>query len=1271
MQHYECKPESLLFVLARIEWDPGGDPTHDIVTDMLVDGGATNNFIALAEVERLGLTSRIQHHVRDVTQGNGTFRTIGTIVLNITVNNKHRYEDTIFRVVPRFSLPAVLGIGWLRTAHAILDFSKSPGDDGYLPGSELRLPEQPDTSAPRPIILSEKNKHVAIEMLNRTPKHRKTRHKKTETTQLYYCAETLETIEISDEACWYAVDLPALLREHPELQDEFETENNIAYAEDGHAKKVTESEPMSKLLNEYADIFIPLTEPPPDRGNFNFSVTRIDPNEPPAYSKPYPVSHKEKDILIKEVTKYRQYGWLIPSTSPYGAPCLFVRPEKGGDPRMVVDLRGLNAQTVPMRYPIPNIQELLRRLKGYKYMTLVDAAKAFWSIRMQPGQEHMTAMSTPIGLFESVSMRQGMKNAASFYMYFMDSVMRGNADALPRYPHDHPKHAAAEELIRTYSRRDGGTPIYTFEDLSSLVVVYLDDICIVSKTLEQHHEDVKKVFQRCRDFDIRLHKPETYAADKINFLGYTVTPDAINALESRMQAVADWPTPTSAKELSKYLGIANYYRQHVPRFSHYSSFLTPLTSKRTQWTWGDEQQAAFDYLRNRLIDSVELYIPDPARDFVIACDSSIYGIGGALYQVDDDNNLRVCAWYSRQTTPAERKLSQYELELSGIHACVCHWRAYIFGVHTTIYNDHKPLFTGKVMDRCDVHKHNGRIARQIERLQQYDITLRHAPATDNIMLVPDAFSRREDHVAAFKRDMTAWHRTIEKDFKHNSTVCLAMNMNAETPLIHELRNATATLNPDDMTNAGFARGEDNLWRTTTNRLVVPEDKTIQDKIIRAHHDEKGHRGVLATTRLIQKTYWWPNLRKTVSQYISQCQVCHRQKPWTHGRGPLLPLPIATAAWQSVEVDFVDGLPESDGMNRILVITDRHSKAIILAPCKPTLTSKEFADLFVKVAFTRIGVPREWISDNDTVFSAKEYKEILKALKIKEHFAAPYAKGSQGQVERTNQTTATLLRCVLAEYDEEHSQWPRLLPIVEYFYNATPTYSTGLAPFEMYQGYVPGRTLDDINITSDAESDLPTKIAQIREYVTQRLLHEQGVQARKDKRKRVDPEYKVGQWVYLSTKNIRLPPRFDNAHTKPRFIGPYPVEKIINRRTVALEFPDDDGSIKNVISIDRIRPCTDKVMPQLEIARDEDGVEHIVYEVERIIDYTTSGRGKKQVCDGVKVRFKGYGEEYDLWQTVADFATSAPLLLQEFVQRHRLKLSDKVARILRYAVDAQS
>ena len=1230
MDYVAVKP--LLY--ARLIWHPG-DCADLEYFGALLDSGATSSFISLAAARFLRL--EIWSGGGEVQLGQGTTHIVGYVMLQLGVvmmrGLPHQCAPFRLNVVDGLSLPCVLGRDWLAAQRIIWDFATDTllvdGINSLAPAASLHEALEAPVSSPDLAV------DQVPEPFPATDVHPVLFHMWLMQVEAHM--ETLPELLARGEP-WLAEE-PLLPHMRP----------------DSPGSSVTDDVRMSSIVGRYHRVFQPLTELPPRRGEWDLRID-LAPDAKPKKRAAYRLSQREREAARAVTDKKQGLGWMRPSRSPWGAPLIFAEePRKDGSPREVFDYRDVNFPCERNAYPLPRIPDMIQWFQGKRYYTFLDLRKAFNQLRIAEGHEYKTAILTPHGLFESLVVELGLRNSGPQCQAVVDCVLRGDPTALPRYPVEHHRHDEAEaRRARIISGEE------KLEDLSSVARAYVDDIGIATVTEEDHYIAVEKVLARLDLFDLRINEFHEFGMDSITLLGYRVTPAGVELTDDRVKAFRDWVQPTNAATLWKFLGLANFYREFVPRFSTYSRHLTPLVQKGAEWEWTDEAQRAFVYIKDAICDRIRLLQPDESLPFEIVTDSSIYGIGGVLLQAEGGTR-RTVAFYSRQTSSGERKLGQYELEFAGVVACCKHWRHFIEGSDVTVWTDHEPLVTGRVFEQSNPHRNNRRIHRWISELQQYAIRLRHHRATTPIAEVADAFSRRPDYEEAGLKDLNAYIKSLPQPeiptVDAGIQVTLATMMTIDDRLVAGWMDADA----DQMYALGYEYVNNKWYRH--GRRVVPLDDDLRTELIRDHH-EPGHRGAAATLRALQRRFFWPLMRDDVRRYVRRCAVCGRMKSRNWRRmGPPLPLPVASAAWRELQIDFVTSLPPSrvgkgrTPYNRIAVVIDRFSKMVVLIPCQDTITATDFATLFIDYVWRRFGLPDSIHSDSDTLFVAEAWTETLRILEIAKHLAAPYRK-SAGQAERANQSVESVLRCIC----EKEEDWAAHLGVVEFVLNETPHDALGLCPFEMGMGWIPrfGRR-SEMEVEGAHSGEAAEKARQaIRDHVRERLLREQARMAT------VQPErtneLDIGQWAYLATDNLRLAWLPKDARLRPRWIGPFVILEKYGSRTYGLDIPTH-WRIKNRIDADRLKPCMDDTKPVMKVRIAEDGTRHVEHEIEKITGHTARGRGRKRCVDELNVRWVGYAAEYDERWKAAKAIREIPSMVRDYVTENDVKLTEADAVLL--------
>jgi hypothetical protein len=382
------------------------------------------------------------------------------------------------------------------------------------------------------------------------------------------------------------------------LQDPGEVCATSQGKESGYTSE-EERDPLLKQIpkeyHEFVNMFREETgiEALPQHGQWDHDIPLEEGKEPP-FSPIYQMSEADLGTLREYIDENLKKGFIRPSSSPAGSPVLFV-PKKDGKKRLCVDYRKLNAITTKDRYALPLADELRDRLSGAKVFTKLDLRGAYNLVRMKKGEEWKTAFRCRYGHFEYQVMPFGLTNAPATCMRMMNDILR--------------------------------------DYLDKICIAYLDDILVYSKTAQQHIKDVKEVLMALMKAQL-LCKPEKceFHKEKVEFLGYVVTPGGLSMDPTKVNTILDWNQPTNVKEVQSFLGFANFYRRFVMGYSAIAAPLTELTKKDKEFEWTTAAQGAFDRLKQAFTRAPILLTFDPEKPIVVETDASDYALGAVLSQ---------------------------------------------------------------------------------------------------------------------------------------------------------------------------------------------------------------------------------------------------------------------------------------------------------------------------------------------------------------------------------------------------------------------------------------------------------------------------------------------------------------------------------------------------------------------------------------------------------------------------------------------------------------
>ncbi|KAH9652366.1 Endonuclease [Citrus sinensis] len=363
----------------------------------------------------------------------------------------------------------------------------------------------------------------------------------------------------------------------------------------------------------------------------------------------YRMSLTEHEELRRQVEELLEKGFIRESLSPCAVPALLT-PKKDGSWRMCVDSRAINKITVRYRFPIPRLDDLLDQLSGATIFTKLDLKSGYHQIRIRPGDEWKTAFKIREELYEWLVMPFGLSNAPSTFMRVMNQVLR---------------------------------PF-----IGKFVVVYFDDILIYSTSHELYLQHLREVLSALRAASLYTAvKKCIFLTEKVLFLGYVVSKDGISVDQSKVDAIRDWPQPTTLSATRSFHGLASFYRRFIP---HFNFSLT----------------------------------------FEVHCDASKVGIGAVLSQQG-----KPIAYFSEKLNGAKTHYNTYDVEFYAVIQALKHWRHYLVHKDFVLYTDHAALKYLNSQDKL-FHRH----VTWTTFLQQFTFVVKHTSGESN--RVADALSRR-------------------------------------------------------------------------------------------------------------------------------------------------------------------------------------------------------------------------------------------------------------------------------------------------------------------------------------------------------------------------------------------------------------------------------------------------------------------------------------------------------------------------------------------------
>ncbi|KAL0349659.1 UNVERIFIED_CONTAM: Transposon Tf2-11 polyprotein [Sesamum radiatum] len=425
-----------------------------------------------------------------------------------------------------------------------------------------------------------------------------------------------------------------------------------------------------------------------------------------------------------------------------------------------------------------------------------------------------------------------------------------------------------------------------------------------------------------------------------------------------VQAIEEWRLPSVVHDLRSFLRLANYYRRFVKGYSEIARPMMDLLKKTETWDWTPQCQVAFDNLKRAMVTDPVLALPDMSKPFTVETDASDFALGGALMQ--DGHPV---AFESRKLKDVERRYLVHEKELLAVVHCLRLWRHYLLGSPFVVKTDNTT-----VSHFMSQSKLTSRQARWQEFLSEFHFVLEYRAGSSNH--VADALSRRAD-LATLGLVTALSSSAVATSVRDRARELLSRDPAAQG-LVH-------------LVEQGKARQfwlEKGLLMTKGNRLYVPKGGDLRKSLILECHDTLwvGHPGEERTYALVQRAYYWPQMRDDVEIYVRTCLICQQDKADHQKKADLLqPLPIPKRPWESVSMDYIFGLPKVGDLGSIIVVVDRLSKYATFIAAPKHITAEEMAHLFFKHVVKYWGLPKDIINDRDSRFTGVFWIELFRLL----------------------------------------------------------------------------------------------------------------------------------------------------------------------------------------------------------------------------------------------------------------------------------------------------
>jgi hypothetical protein len=582
--------------------------------------------------------------------------------------------------------------------------------------------------------------------------------------------------------------------------------------------------------------------------------------------------------------------------------------------------------------------------------------------------------------------------------------------------------------------------------------IYLDDVIVFAESAAMLLDRLRLVFDRFREKNMTLSPSKCILfVNSVEYCGHLLDKDGIHFEQSKIDGVLNFKTPQTQQQLRSFLGLANWFRDHVANHSRLAKPLHGMMtgySKNKKLEWTPDLLGCYENLKKAVHECPKLFFMDEIHPIVLHTDASQYGMGAYLFQIKDGKEVPI-RFMSKAFDDRMARWSTIQQEGYAIYHAITEWDYLLRDRKFTVRTDHANL-------RLLHAESDDKVIRWMITLQCYDFEIEHIKGTDNT--VADGLSRMcpDDSLIVRKRDrqshsIKAEGREMETNEEESVDVLVFESIDFVDSLsISKILIAQQREEFEYMELVDF-------WALAP---PVLEDQLIVQSISIVHNDVSGHWGVNRTLDLLKSTPAMVKaiqddrkilrgLRSQCRRFIMECPTCQKHS--------FLKLQNKAKAFTVSEffpmhtlmIDYIEGLPQDEqGNSHIVVIIDCFSRFCTLHPTKTTK-----AEELSRVLLSHWGIfgsPCRLVSDKGPALNSHLIEDFI-ALVGTEHIKTLTAsKEENAIVERLNREVMRHLRNLV--FDRQvYGSWSRYIPFIQRKLLSTIHSSTGLAPAEIIFG----------------------------------------------------------------------------------------------------------------------------------------------------------------------------------------------------------------------------